>query len=124
MPHQIFVMHFHLIAAQRHAEALALAREPFPEKGTHQEVAAKVSRQGTNISKAVQGGGDCRGHRVDDKNIGNHLLDQRKIEQVQRRGFGPPLHTLFAGDRFPHDAQEIVGIVTIFQHPLLNIFEI
>ena len=120
--HQIFVMNFHVIGTQCLTVAPALAYNPSPEDGGRQEGAATVPRQWTNPADAVQGGGDVAAiaNNVDDKRIGNHFLDQRKIEQVQWRTFGPAPDTLFARDAFHHDAQEVAGIMAIFHHALFD----
>src|ERR1019366_4033057 len=124
--HQILVMNFHVIAAQRLTVTPALANDPAPEDGGHQEGAGAVPGQRTNPADAVQGGGDVAAvaNNVDDERIGNRFLDYRKIEQVKRRRFGPAMGTLLAGDGFHHDAQEVAGIAAIFQHAIFDIFRI
>src|ERR1700687_4314790 len=119
-------MNFHVIGAQRLTVPLALAYNPSPEDSGHQEGAAAVPWQWTNPADAVQGGGDVAAiaNNVDDKRIGNHFLDQRKIEQVQWRTFGPAPDTLFARDGFHHDAQEVAGIMAIFHHALFDLLGI
>src|ERR1035441_9260931 len=74
----------------------------------------------------MQASGDVAAvaNNVNDESVGNHSLDQRKIEQVQRRGFSPTADTLLAGDGFHHDAQEVAGIAAIFHDTLIDIFGI
>src|SRR5260370_5171212 len=119
-------MNFHVIGAQRLTVALALANNPSPEDGGRQEGAAAVPWQWTNPSDAVQGGGDVAAvaNNVDDERIGNHFLDQRKIEQVQGRRLRPAPDILFARDGFHHDAQEVACIPALFHHALIDIFGI
>src|SRR6202158_2721210 len=115
-------MNFHVIGAQRLTVPLALAYNPSPEDSGHQEGAAAVPWQWTNPADAVQGGGDVAAvaNNVDDERIGNHFLDQWKIEQVQRRRFRPALGALLAGDGFHHDAQEVTGVPALFHYALFD----
>src|SRR5229473_5473358 len=119
-------MNFHVIGAQRLAVALALAYNPSPEDGGHQEGAAAVPGQWTNPADAVQRGGDVAtvANNVDDERIGNQFLDQRKIEQVQRCGFSPTPDALFARDGLHHDTKEVAGIPALFHHALFDFVSI
>ncbi len=74
----------------------------------------------------MQGRGDVAAvaNNVDDERLGNHFFDQRKIEQVQRRGFSPAIDALLARHGLHHGAQEVAGIAAIFHHARVDIFGI
>ena len=122
--HQVFVVNLEVIAAHRLTVAPALADDPAPENRGDQETAAAVPWQRTNPSDAMQRSGDVAAvaDDVDHERVGNQFLNQRKIEQMERRGLGPALRALFLGDGLHHNAQEVAGIAAIPHHAGLDVF--
>ncbi len=121
--HQIFVVHFHVIAAHRLSVAASFAHDPAPENCGRKIGARAIPGQRANPSDAVQGSRDVAAiaNNVDNQRVRHESLDQRQITQVERRALGPARDALFAGDCIHHDAEEVAGILALVHDALIDL---